>query len=99
LDTLAVHIDTLRGKAAALGQKVTTLAEENRILRNKMDSLSAALAGREEEIRELKQQFEILKMARSLNSGEAGDSKTEDLKRKINDYIKEIDQCLKLIGD
>jgi predicted RNase H-like nuclease (RuvC/YqgF family) len=94
-----VHIDALTSKAATLGQKLSSLAEENRILQNRLEAVQATLTGREEELNELRKQHEILKMARNLHSGDTGDSNTEELKRKINDYIKEIDQCLKLIGD
>jgi hypothetical protein len=36
-----------------------------------------------------------------LRNGESGDAKTSKLvlEKKINDYIKEIDRCIALLGD
>ena len=47
------------------------------------------------EIEELNNKIKILKLARSF---EEGDDKTE-LKRKINEYIREIDHSIALLND
>jgi hypothetical protein len=47
------------------------------------------------EIEELNNKIKILKLARSFDGG--GD--TADLKRKINEYIREIDQSIALLND
>jgi hypothetical protein len=49
------------------------------------------------EMAQLNEQYELVKLAKMVEHKD--DAATEELKKKINEYIREIDQCLKLIGD
>lgn len=95
---LLAKLDEIGEKAEYLSHRTADLVEENRSLKAKIASLEQVLADRNREFEELNSQYEIVKFARSVE-GKPGDEQSEELKKKINEYIREIDQCLKLIGD
>lgn len=95
---LLAKLDEIGEKAEYLAFRTTDLVEENRSLKAKIASLEQDLTDRVREYEELVAQHEIMKFARSVE-GKPGDEQSEELKKKINEYIREIDQCLKLIGD
>ena len=78
-------------------QKTTFLVEENRSLKNKVLLLEQGLESKDQDLVALKDQFETFKLAGRIGGIEEEDA--EELKRKINRYIEEIDQCLKVIGE
>lgn len=84
-------------KAEYLNKKSQELIDTNKSLREKVKSLEADLAAREEELDEVRTQYDVLKLARNMEGEE--NENAEELKKKINEYIREIDQVLKLIGD
>lgn len=80
--------------------KINLLAENYKLMREKLDDLKAEnqklqnlLNGKNAEILKLEEQIKILKMAKSFFSGNS-----QELKEKIDEYIKEIDLCLKSIS-
>lgn len=90
-------LDEISEKAEYLNSRTTDLVAENRSLKSKIATLEEQLAERKEAHSSLSEQFEIIRMARSME-GQNGGEHAEELKQKINEYIREIDQCLKLIG-
>lgn len=101
MDALELKLNEIQEKTEYLGDKTNQLVLENRSLKGKLDEARVQLQEKELLFEELKKQHEILQMARNLGEGTAAETNenTEELKKKINDYIREIDQCLKLIGD
>lgn len=89
-------LEEVAEKAAYLKKKSEELMETNRQLRSRVQQLEMAVAERDEEISTVKNQFEVLKLARTVEG--SSNENTEELRKKINEYIREIDQCLKLIG-
>ncbi len=89
-----------------LTQKAKRLIEQNRKLLAKSDSL-------EEEVKALKlrldaevlknddllNKIKIIKLAQNIGSPDMADTDMKELKRKINEYIKEIDHCLTMLND
>ena len=83
-------------KAEYLNQKSLDLVQENRTLSAKVAALEEKLEAKEAEMTGLSEQYEIIKLARNMEGH--SDERAEKIKEKINEYIREIDQCLKLIG-
>ncbi|MCD8529016.1 MAG: hypothetical protein LRY27_03435 [Chitinophagales bacterium] len=50
------------------------------------------------QIKDLQEKLQMLKLAKSIGNEEIKEEKT-DLKRKINEYIKEIDRCIALLNE
>lgn len=97
MENLLARLAEIGEKADYLNQKSQALVQENRVLNTKILELEGKLQQQQQEMRELAEQHDLLKLAKKVEHRD--DAATEELKKKINDYIREIDQCLKLIGD
>lgn len=98
MKNLLAKLEDVCEKADYLSQRTEELVATNRSLRIRVAELEKELAGESQSHSDLQNQYKILKLARSMD-GENGNEKADELKKKINEYIREIDQCLKLIGD
>lgn len=92
-------------RLVVIQQQVEQLLEENARLKNdKIDlnsvnlALSKELETKKSEVEDLTQKLQTLKLAKSI-SGDEKPQETTELKRKINDYIKEIDRCIALLNE
>ena len=81
-----------------MSKRSLDLATENRELKEKLRLIQTNLAEKNQAMKDLQDQHNILKLARNMEEGSSLEN-AEELKKKINKYIREIDQCLKLIGD
>jgi hypothetical protein len=97
VENLLARLAEIGEKADYLHQKSAALVEENRALRNRIQQLEARILQQQQEVKDMADQQEMVKLARLVEHRD--DAATEELKKKINEYIREIDQCLKLIGD
>ena len=86
-------------------KQVKELLEENARLKNDKNDLNSinlamkkALEDKNKAIEDLTQKIQTLKLAKSI-SGDEKPQETTELKRKINDYIKEIDRCIALLNE
>ena len=91
IDQIYFSVRKLLDRQQALEQEKTELQEENRALQEKVEAEQARVA-------ELERQLKMLKLARQIggNDDEANEHKAE-LKRKINEYIREIDGCIAML--
>jgi predicted RNase H-like nuclease (RuvC/YqgF family) len=94
---LLTRLKEIGEKSEYLNQKSQSLVKQNRALQARIAALEKQLQNKDTEISTLAEQYEIVKLARNMDGD--GDERTEKIKDKINEYIREIDQCLKLIGD
>ncbi|HHG83415.1 MAG TPA: hypothetical protein ENJ82_01600 [Bacteroidetes bacterium] len=94
---LIAKLQEIGEKAEYLNQKSQILLAENIALQSRVSELEVEKGDREEAMKDLTEQYEIIKLARNMEGSNSGQS--DELKQKINEYIREIDQCLKLIGD
>lgn len=97
MDQLLARLAEIGEKADYLNQKSQALVVENRSLNRRIQELEGKIQQQQQEMKDLAEQQELIKLARRVEHRD--DDATEELKKKINEYIREIDQCLKLIGD
>jgi hypothetical protein len=97
VENLLTRLAEIGEKADYLNQKSQALVEENRSLRLRIQLLEGKITQQQQELKEMAEQHEIVKLARLVEHRD--EAATEELKKKINEYIREIDHCLKLIGD
>jgi hypothetical protein len=97
VENLLTRLAEIGEKADYLNQKSMSLVEENRALRQRIQQLEGKIVQQQQELKEMAQQHEIVKLARLVENRD--EAASEELKKKINEYIREIDHCLKLIGD
>ena len=91
-------LSDLSERADYLNQKTAALVEENRQLKERINLLQQNVAEKNQVLNELRDQYNILKLAKNMEGGENSEN-AEELRKKINKYLREIDQCLKLLGD
>lgn len=89
--TLIAGIDY---KIRKLIGRISKLENENAELNNKINELNNQIKQLELIIEEQKEKIKVLKLAKSLNKEE---SKTE-VKLKINELLREIDNCVRLLN-
>lgn len=94
---MLTRLAELGEKSDYLNQKLKALVMENRALHRKIQELELRLAEQEKAHQDLVEQRDLAKLATLVKNRD--EAATEELKKKINEYIREIDQCLKLIGD
>ena len=88
------HLKRIQDKLQLLLKKYTALQKENNYLKEKLDKTEQQAAQHQKNIDHLKQQVSILK----LNAGEMSGSDKKEFETRINNYIKEIDRYIALIG-
>lgn len=89
--TLIAGIDY---KIRKLIGQIEKLENENKSLNNKIEELNKNIKDLELSIDEQHDKIKVLKLAKSLNKEE---SKTE-VKLKINELLREIDNCVRLLN-
>lgn len=87
-------------------QRAKRLAEEHRRLKQKVEGLELEKAEMKKkaeldatEISFLSENIKIIKLARNISSENHENEKATELKRKINEYIKEIDTCIAMLNE
>ena len=78
--------------------EIALLKNEKIELNNSNLALQKEIAIYQSQIKELNEKIQLLKLANSMGGLEQINDKTE-LKRKINEYIKEIDRCIALVNE
>lgn len=90
-DLLKSHLNGLERKIQMLISEHKSLKEEVRVLKSENQELKSALKVREEQITGFHNQLKITKLADSLHPE---DGSVSELKKKVDEYIREIDKCI-----
>lgn len=94
MESAATLIAGIDYKVRKLISQVAKLEEENKVLNLKIEELNTTISGLEQQIEDQQNRMKVLKLAKSLNKEE---SKTE-VKLKINELLREIDNCVRLLN-
>lgn len=89
------HIKRIQDKLLALVEKHNTLQKEHDKLNKSVQELTAETGWLKEKNNQLSMQLNMLKIAETADSKDAKVA----LEKKINEYIKEIDKCIAMLGD
>ena len=97
----------LLAKTDSLIDKARKMKEQNLKLRtwageveNEVKNLKQLLEAEVHKNTELNNKIKIIKLAQNIGSGKPDESlETTELKRKINEYIREIDNCITMLND
>lgn len=92
-------------KLDILLSKATKVVDENRRLKANQAKLMADVEvlkqNLKEEVRkteELNNKIKIIKLAQNLGQSGAAGLEVTELKRKLNEYIKEVDNCIAMLN-
>jgi phage shock protein A len=90
--------EVLKNQFTALERKITVLVNEHKRLREEIHRLKTEnqelrqlLQSREEQLEHFRNQAKIAKLVDNLRSE---DGSASELKKKVDDYIREIDKCI-----
>jgi chromosome segregation ATPase len=89
------HLKRIQDKLQQLLKQHTAVQKENNRLKEELQEAKDEIAAQQKNMDELKQQASILKM----NAGEMNVADKKELEKRINQYVKEIDRCIALLGE
>ncbi len=90
------ELTSLERKLSLLINEHRSLKEQIRIQKEENSELKAVLTEKQEQLREFQNKAKISKLVSSIG---ADKSDTADLRRKLDDYIKEIDNCIAFLSN
>jgi hypothetical protein len=90
-ELLKTNLSGLERKILVLVNEHKNLKEELKGLKKENQDLKAAVKIRDEQIAGFHNQLKITKIVDSINPG---DGSISELKKKVDDYIHEIDKCI-----
>jgi len=90
-ELLKTNLNGLERKILVLINEHKSLKEEIKTLKSENQELKAGLKGRDEQLSDFKNQIKISKIVDNINPE---DGSVSELKKKVDDYIREIDKCI-----
>jgi hypothetical protein len=90
-DILKTNLNGLERKLLVLINEHKSLKEEIKTLKTENQDLKSSLKGRDEQLFNFKNQIKISKIVDNINPE---DGSVSELKKKVDDYIREIDKCI-----
>jgi nitrate/nitrite-specific signal transduction histidine kinase len=86
--------------ARKAAEQTRRLKLANEKLESELKSMKQGLENEFRKNEELNNQIKIIKLAQNINSDQAAENgQVTELKRKINEYIREIDNCITMLND
>lgn len=99
--SLSSQMNVVVEKTKNLIQLCEALQEENDLLKLEVQSLQVAFQTSSDKVNQLEQKMKALAVAKTLDNStvdkEAINEKVLDTKRKISDFVREIDKCIGLL--
>lgn len=99
--SLSSQMNVVVDKTKNLIQLCEALQEENDLLKLEVQSLQVAFQTSSDKVNQLEQKMKALAVAKTLDNStvdkEAINEKVLDTKRKISDFVREIDKCIGLL--
>ena len=90
-EALKTNLNGLERKLLVLVSEHKNLKEEIRVLKTENQELKTAIRIRDEQIAGFHNQLKITKIVDNLHPE---DGSVSELKKKVDDYIREIDKCI-----
>ena len=88
------HLKRIQGKLQLLLKEHTSIAKENKLLKEELRKAEQKVTTQQKSVDELKQQISILK----VSTGEMNEADKKEFEKRINGYLKEIDRCIAMLG-
>ena len=88
------QLSAITQKTERLIELCAALQQENELLKTESEQLNATLKDGKNKVAELEERLRALKVARSFSDA---NEKSLDIKKKINEFVQEIDKCIVLL--
>ncbi len=95
MEALLRRLTELTRKAVKLEKQLQSLQQEKIQLQAALEAAQSTISASDDQSSELKEKYEALKLAKSIEHPDDRDA----VMSKIDLYLKEIDICLKTLGD
>ena len=100
MQKLIAKTDILIDKARKLAEQNVKLRLLNTMLEHEIKELKLAVDSEGLKNSELNNKIKIIKLAQNISSDTPDENQeVTELKRKINEYIREIDNCIAMLND
>lgn len=96
---LPEKLATLLDKTTKLAEQHRKLVSKNEMLENELGTLKQTLEKEQREKEELRDKIKIIKLAQNIGTSNNDEAGVAELKRKLNEYIKEIDNCITMLNE
>lgn len=93
---LEIKAEELKHKISKLIKQYSEINDEISKLKTENEALNKIISTQKNTIKSLEEQNKIIKLAESLKNSK---SDTHELKKKVNEYLHEIDECIRLLSD
>jgi hypothetical protein len=93
------RLQEIKQKALHVFEDNQKLLAKNKALEAELKALKLALEQQTSLSNELNNKIKIIKLAQNIGSPGSENADITELKRKINEYIKEIDHCITMLND
>lgn len=93
------RMDVLIAKSKALALQNKQFITSIEGLEKEIKEIKTSLAAEIQKNSELENKIKIVKLAQNIGSPGSESADITELKRKINEYIKEIDHCITMLND
>ncbi len=90
-ELLKTNLNGLERKILVLLNEHKALKEEVKTLKLENHDLKSSLKGRDDQLLNFKNQIKITKIVDNINPD---DGSVSELKKKVDEYIREIDKCI-----
>jgi hypothetical protein len=100
MQKLITKTDSLIEKARKLAGDNVKLRLANAEFEQQLKDLRLVLDAEQRKTAELNNKIKIIKLAQNISSANPDENQeVTELKRKINEYIREIDNCIAMLND
>jgi len=96
MNELEIKADEIRLKVARLLRNYHELSKQRDLLEKENAELKNVIENQKNTINKLEETNKIVKIAEALQISK---NDIHGLKKKVNEYIREIDECIRLLSD
>ncbi len=96
------QLQNIKSNLDRLLRNYHAVKNENDILKSQLDAQRKTTQDKNKKIEELEKQIELIKTVQTIAGGTGGDESNPgkaEMKKKINELIKEVDNCIALLND
>ena len=91
---LLKQADDILARSKRVAERYVTLQEQNTKLKSEVESLRQELKTKQKQLEEVEQSMKVINIG---NAALQNSEDTQELKKKLNEYIREVDRCINFI--
>lgn len=96
---LEKKLESVLEKAKKIKEQYHKLQSKNETLEKEFNEVKQQRETEQMQTAQLRDTIKIIKLAQNIGSANASETDVAELKRKLNEYIKEIDLCITMLND